>query len=156
MVPEFEAERWLDADLDEPGSSVHVVGDIASWNKPLSHIIHCAFNHTKAEVETLNVYDFFTQIAVNVLEPMILTKNLLDFGALEWSGSSIFLRDHREFPQKLMPTGLSKDMLEVAAKRFEQFWPVSFSYSFVSPPDRSRMGSGEQLVKEIKQKLELV
>lgn len=147
--------RWLDVDFNEPQQIVQAIQVLDKHVGPLAGtpslqaVIHCAAVSGKINYDVVMTSDISRVFAANVAEPLMLTKYLLDFGMLEWTGHVVFLMDPRNFGPELVVFEACKKALPLFVDTFSRHWPATLKVRFLVPPEKTRLGSVESIAEGV-------
>lgn len=149
-----DSERWLDYDLMEPEQIVTAVHQL--WNEvsekkipPLSAIVHAAGANGYGTWDTLTVFEMQAAMMLHVIEPLILTKYLIDFGVMAKKSTAVWLLDPRSTRRDTVPQRMAKAGMVPMVQVFSTQLPDEFTNKFIPCPAASDLGATRGVAKTI-------
>jgi len=140
-----DLSHWLDVDLMEPQQTVTGVHQL--WNDinegktcKLSAIVHAAGASGYDDWHTLTTFDLQAAVRLHVLEPLLLTKYLLDYEAMEWDATAVWLEDSRIPDMNTVIPRTAKAGMRPMVEAFSCGLPDTFRNVFVECADALRIG----------------
>ena len=148
--------RWVEADLNEPHHTIRALQKLDNHIGPMQElpalqaVIHCASVSEKMPYSTITTFDIARAFTVNIAEPLMLTKYLLDHGLLEWTGHVIFLLDSRSFDIDLKIFEACKWAIPLFVDAMKESWSAVLTVKMLKPPRKLRQGAVAQTVAGVR------
>lgn len=99
--------NWLQANMEFADEIVAAFHPVVEQGVMIDAVVHLAFRDEPIEFDLLSPADIERAMKVNVVNPLMMVKYMLDFGALNPRGLVIFPNDRRAFPFDRVPTTVS-------------------------------------------------
>jgi len=115
------AAKWIDGTLYEPSNSLDCIRAI---EEEVDVVIHCPLAPTPLRTGVLTTFDFTHEYAMNVIEPLMLIRYMIEYDAIEHTGHAIFVNDPpHEWSSENMAGVTAKTVYEEVILRFAQDFP---------------------------------
>ena len=126
--PDIAIEFWLSTDFDDAADMVLLGQQFYTRDIKLDGVVHCVKRDDRVNDDDASIFQVEHHIAVNVLNPIFLTRYLRDFGVLTTKARVLFPLDKTE-KQKSTPYSISKSIVVTAVQAIlkdtlDVFYPV--------------------------------
>jgi len=152
--------NWLQANLEYADEMVAAFHPLVEQGVQIDAVVHLAFRREPIDWDLLSPADIERAFKVNVINPLMLIKYMLDFGVLVPNGLVIFPLDNRAFSFDQVPTSLSVASRQAAVEAFfrcgHQFSHLKVAFAEYLTNDAELDLSVDQIRRNIETDPELV
>ncbi len=141
-----EYDRWLDYDLMEPQQLITAVHQL--WNEVnekktplLTAVVHSAGANAYDTWKNVMTFDIQAALRLHVLEPLMLTRYMIEFGVMSECSTAVWLLDSRPASEGTIPQRMAKAGLKEMVKVFSTQLPAAFSNEFIECPNALELGA---------------
>ena len=149
-----DLEHWLDADMMEPQQTITAVHQL--WNEvseektpPLSAIVHSVGADSYETWKDLTTFDLQAAVRLHVLEPLMLTKYLVDHGVMAAEGTAVWIIDLRESDFQTVPQRMAKAAMRPMVEIFSRNFVPAFRTEFIECLDSVKLGAAYDAANRI-------